>query len=188
MNSGRFYKEAARLTKLHGAQPSLTQTLANWQWHVSLTSYPAPRTRPSGLEARCFPLSAQLLEGMSPHPLTNARGWLAMERWYHSERRWAEAERWWKALSCGTVRAMLLVSKRHLSPQSTKEGQFCRGVGHRCCSGVTWTAFVPWTLLISPPEGPAEPHRPALCALPGLSRPARCPGKAAGTKAAHMLI
>lgn len=29
MNSGRFYKEVMRLKKLHGAQLSLVQTLAN---------------------------------------------------------------------------------------------------------------------------------------------------------------
>lgn len=85
------------------------------------------------------PVSSAARGGMSPHPLTNARGWLATERWYYSGRRCAETERWWKAHSCGTVRAMLSVSKKHLSPRSAREGQFCKGLGHRHCSGVTWT-------------------------------------------------
>lgn len=58
----------------------------------------------------------------------------------------------------------------------------------RAPEGAPKTAFVPWTLLASPPMGPPEPRSSALCALPGLPGPAHCQAQAAGTKAAHMLI
>lgn len=73
MNSGRSYEEATGLTKLHGAQPCLVQTLANWQWHFSPTSYPTCRTRLSGLGARC--LRQLSCCGCTPHPPSNVRGW-----------------------------------------------------------------------------------------------------------------
>lgn len=106
---------------------------------------PLPEWDHQGLEQDAFPCQLSCSGGTPPHPLTNARGWIAMERWYYSGRCWAETEIWWKAHSCGTVRTVLSVSKRHLSPQSAREGQFCRGVGYGSCSGVTWT----WS---SPPK------------------------------------
>lgn len=77
MNSARSYEEATGLTKLHGTQPSLVQTLANWQWHVSPTSYPTCRTRPSGLGARCLPLDSPAALGGPRHIhwLMSGAGW-----------------------------------------------------------------------------------------------------------------
>lgn len=168
MNSGRFYKEATRLTKLHGAQLSLVQILANWQWHVSLTSYPGWDRQ--GLEQDAFPCQLSCSGGMAPHPPTNARGWLAIQRWYYSGKQqkcWAETERWWKAHSCGTIKAMLLVGIRHLNPQSAREGQFCKGVGHGHCSGVTWTCSSPQNCFC-PTDSAHQSLLPALLSVPSL--------------------
>lgn len=132
MNSGRFYREAMRLTKLHGMQPSLVQTLANWQWHVCFA--PLSCSQNKAVRGRRLPLSAQLCSGAHHHiPSSNTWGWLAMVTWNE-----VEIGSWRGAHFSWTVRAMLPVSKRHLSPQSARAGQFCR-VGHGHSSDVTWT-------------------------------------------------
>lgn len=101
---------------------------------------PLPEQDCQGLEQETLPCQLSGSVGMSLHPLTNARGLLALEMWYYSGRHWAETEGWWKTRSYGTVRAMLSLSIRDLRLQSARHGQSCRGVRHGYCPVVTWSS------------------------------------------------
>ena len=137
-----------------------------------------------------FPCHLSCSGGMSPHPPTNAGSW----RGDVTVEGVGQKQRWWKARSCGTARAMLLVSKKHLTPWSANEGRFLERVGHGRCSGVTWAwsgpqnSFHPTDAAHQPSQASRWAPLPCPLCLPCFVSTRSRQGTAAGANTAHALV